>query len=180
MTAFPRNNALDRVNEYPGSLPEPMNGQAGPPGAPEGHRRNPLQAIWMRRWIVVFATVLALGVGAAHFYLSTRVYESSSRLVVEKGGPKLLANDPLGNAGVLSNFLNTQAEIMHSPVIMENVAARPEIKELPSLRASGNIVSDLSNSVRVVPGRKDDTISVSVRSTDPKDAATIAEAVVDE
>jgi succinoglycan biosynthesis transport protein ExoP len=181
MTAFPRNNALDRVNEYQPSLPEPMNGQAGPPGgATEGSRRNPLQAIWMRRWIVVFVTALALGAGVAQFFLTQRVYESSSRLVVEQGGPKLLANDPLGGVGVLSNFLNTQAEIMHSPVIIENVAARPEIKELPSLRVSANIVSDLSQSVKVVPGKKDDTITVSVRSTDPKDAADIANAVVDE
>src|SRR5436309_12732038 len=138
MTAFPRNNSLERVNEMQPALPD---ASAGAYAAPvETHRRNLLQAIWMRRWIVVFVTVLAIGAGVAQYFLTTQIFESRARVVVEQGGPKLI-NDPMGAAGVLSNYLNTQAEIMHSPVIMEAVAARPDIRDLKSLRGASNNIT---------------------------------------
>src|SRR5205085_724195 len=94
--------------------------------------------------------------------------------------PRLTANDPLAGAGMLANFLYTQAEIIQSPAIMSRVASRPEIHELKSLRGVTDAVRFIGGSVHATPGRRDDTITVSAMSTEREDAAAIANAVVEE
>src|SRR5690242_21376519 len=172
MTAFPRNQL---------ELP-PTHSAAAPL---ESHRRNPLQVIWLRRWIVIVVMILAMAGGAIQYYRATPMYQSRARVYVTQNLPKLMAAD---SASVMTvNYLFTQCEVICSPRILENVAARPDISNLPTFRSgdsatfgSANIVGYLRMNVSAVPGRRDDIISISVKTPSREDSAAIANAIVEE
>jgi len=172
MTAFSRNNQLDiRSTE-----PQPL---------PEGQRRNPLQVIWLRRWIVVITLILAMGVGAIQYYRTTPMYQSKARVYVAQNAPKLMAADAASVMTATNNYLWTQCELICSPNVLEKVAQRPDISILKTFqagedagRSSANIVGYLRSVVSAQPGRRDDIISVFVKSPYMDDAPRIANAIV--
>src|SRR4051812_2559921 len=174
MTAFPRNQL---------ELPAPPSSSA----PFESHRRNPLQVIWLRRWIVIVVIILAMAVGAFQFYRATPMYRSVARVYVTQTLPKLMAADSASVMTATNNYLFTQCEVICSPRILENVAARPDISNLPTFRSgdsaamgSANIVGYLRMNVSAVPGRRDDIISISVKTPFREDSAAIANAIVEE
>jgi capsular exopolysaccharide synthesis family protein len=172
MTAFTR-NPLD-VPPVESSVP-----------SHETHRRNPLQVIWLRRWIVVVAMLLSMGIGVVQFQRATPMYQSKARLYVTQNGPKLVGTDMATVMAATNNYLFTQCELMCSPTILQAVAERPEIATLPTFQngdsmATANVVGYLRMNVSAMPGRRDDIISIFVKSPYPKDAADIANAIVDQ
>src|SRR5437764_9552843 len=177
MTGFSRNTALDQYHGGEPHLPQPY-APASPAAVPhESPRRNPLQAIWMRRWIVVFCVILALIGGMVYYYRATPLYRSSARVYVEQIGPKITSNDPAMMAGT-GNFLNTQAQFILAPVNLEQVATNPEVRDLPSFRNATDILSSLRYVLTAEVGRRDDIITVSALCANADDAAVIANAVV--
>src|SRR5438105_2882386 len=80
MTAFPRNQ-LELPPSHSASAPL------------ESHRRNPLQVIWLRRWIVIVVMILAMAVGAIQYYRATPMYQSRARVYVTQKLPKLMGAD---------------------------------------------------------------------------------------
>src|SRR4051812_19435928 len=174
MTAFSRN-----------PLDVPPVDSPTPPST-ETHRRNPLQVIWLRRWIVVVVMILAMGVGVVQFQRATPMYRSTARVYVTQNGPKIVGTDMGTVMSATNNYLWTQCELICSPSILEAVAQRPEISTLPTFqqnddgRAAANVVGYLRMNVSAIPGRRDDIISIFVKSPHPKDAADIANAIVEQ
>ena len=80
----------------------------------EPPRRNLVQAIWMRRWWVVFAVAVALIAGAVKYKTTTPMYQATAQLVVEQSRPNIIANDPAGVMTGTSNYLLTQVELIRS------------------------------------------------------------------
>ena len=123
------------------------------------------------------------------------MYQSKARVYIAQNGPKLVGADVASVMTATNNYLWTQCELICSPRILEAVAARPDIAELPSFQgdASGspgesvaaslsaaNIVGYLRENVSAIPGKRDDIISIFVKSPNKDDAAAIANAIVDE
>ncbi|MGH7178115.1 MAG: GumC family protein [Tepidisphaeraceae bacterium] len=173
MTGFSRNTK----SEFP--APD-LSGGGEMVVTSEPPRRNPLAVVWQRRWIVAGTIALSLILATIHLFRATRVYQATSKLTVERTGPRIITNDPSADFNQASNFLNTQCEVIKSRKILQAVAEMPQCADMESFAENpGNMVSMLKKMVSAEVGRKDDVIKVSVRTPVSKDAPVLANAVVD-
>src|SRR5450432_1333728 len=102
MTQFPRNlNSNLTVGDNGGQSPKHLDAGAMPGN--EGHRRNPLLALWHHRWIVVITLVLSCIVAVVRLYRAQTIYEASARLTVDRSGPRMVSNDPSEAVGQAQN-----------------------------------------------------------------------------
>lgn len=144
----------------------------------ETGRHNPLLVIWRRRWIIVICTLLSLFGAILFLKNATPIYQSDAKVYISQGPTRMIV-DPTGMAIAGSqNFLQTQCGLIRSQAILEMVAAEPGIRDLQSFPQGVDSVNRLRDMVTATVGRRDDLITVSVRSPFPKDAAMIANAVV--
>lgn len=159
-------------------LPSPQrNHGAGGAGLPLP-QKNLLLVVWRGRWIVLLCAALALGGG--FFYLSnqTPIYSSSSRILVEPEGPRIISAD-IGTRSQTGNYLATQCELIQSAQILASVAELPELHSMKSFADVDNPIGLLRADLSATTGQKDDLITVSFESAFREEAASIVNAVVD-
>ena len=137
-----------------------------------------LHILWRRRWIALLAVVVCLAAGFTYLSRETPLYTSTSRLYVERKGPKIITD----SEGVMTqswNYLYTQAELVRSAPILSSALEQPGMKGMKSLGQMTNPVGYLKSALRVDVGKKDEIISVSLESPDPQEAALMINSVVD-
>jgi uncharacterized protein involved in exopolysaccharide biosynthesis len=98
MTQFSRNTQADYSAHANGAT------ESHAPSASEWPRRNPLLAIWNRRWIAVITMLLVVVAAIVHVSRAKPVFEARARLTVERTGPRVVANDPSDVAGQTQNY----------------------------------------------------------------------------
>jgi capsular exopolysaccharide synthesis family protein len=146
---------------------------------PVDHAEPSLIKAVLRHWwlVIVFATV---GGAAATAYLAKaqRFYTAEEQIYIQPSGPAVLS-ESLASAE-RSNYLYTQAEMIMSTPILQQVADKPEMKGLRTWdMADGNAVYYMRNAIDAEVGRKDDLITVSIPSPYADESAKIVAAVVD-
>ena len=73
--------------------------------------------------------MLAAIVAATVLYLHVPRYEARSLLMIEDFGPFVAFNES-ANAGQSQRYIQTQLEILRSPVVLEPALSRPEIASI--------------------------------------------------
>jgi capsular exopolysaccharide synthesis family protein len=142
--------------------------------------RSVFQVLERRKWIILLTILLALAGAVAYLLMATPVYEASSRIIVEQGGPRLTSNDTNVLAGT-RNYLYTQAELIRSQDILRAVANTPGVSQMRTFEAnpqSAGVVGYLKSNVATRVGRFDDIITISVRSPYPEEAEKLANLLV--
>lgn len=168
MTQFSRNTKTDFLNQ---DVPSPH--------ANDAPRRNPLLSIWLHRWIVLSTLAVVVMAAIVHLYRAERIYQATARLTVERSGPRVVNNDPSEVLGQAQNFLNTQCEVLKSRKIFQAIAEDKNVQGMKTFEGrSDAIVAYLKGNVTASAGKRDDIISVSVRSPVQTDAAYLATAIV--
>jgi len=138
-----------------------------------------VRIIWRSRWIVLFATVVALGGAFAYLSRATPIYTSTSRIYVEQSGPRILG-EVEGVMTQAKNYLYTQAELLKSTPILSSAIEKPGVKQMKVFHKIDNpIVYLKKKGLDVSVGKKDDIISVSSDSPQAAEAAQLVNAVVD-
>ena len=138
-----------------------------------------VKIIWQSRWIVLFATLAALGGAFAYLSKATPIYTSTSKIYVEQSGPKIL-EEAEGIMTQSKNYLYTQAELLKSTPILTSALEKPGVKQLNIFHEIDNpIVYLKGKGLDILVGKKDDIISVSSDSPVPVEAAQLVNAVVD-
>jgi len=138
-----------------------------------------LQVIWLGRWIVLGVTLLALMAGFVYLSKATPIYESTSRVYVEKEGPMIISRDEGGVMTQSRNYLYTQAEFFKSLEVLGPAVEKLEKRNLRTFMGVDNKAIFLKAScLEVDVGKKDEIISVSARSPYPVEAAWIVNDVV--
>ena len=132
--------------------------------------------LWRGRWQVLLLTLSALVAGYIYVKQLVPVYESSSQLYVEKGGPKIIG-DSLTIMSVARNYLRTQAKVIRSTPILALVEEQVDREQIETLQGVGDLVGYLKGRLRVSVGDKDDIMTVTCRSSDPEDAAALVNLV---
>jgi capsular exopolysaccharide synthesis family protein len=133
--------------------------------------------LWDRRNVIALVTVLILAAGVFYLLVAKRVYTGTARLYLEQALPRILTESD----GVIlrsKDYLYTQAELIKSSPILMLALNQPGIQELESLSGARNPVRQLRKLLEVSVGEKDGIINVTCQSTDPDEAATFANAVV--
>jgi len=135
--------------------------------------------IWRSRWIVLFATVVALGGAFAYLSKATPIYTSTSRIYVEQSGPRIL-EEAEGVMTQSKNYLYTQAELLKSTPILSSTLEKPGVQQMKIFHKTDNpIVYLKKKGLDVSVGKKDDIISISSDSPERAEAAQLVNAVVD-
>ncbi|MCH8194098.1 MAG: hypothetical protein IIA65_08775, partial [Planctomycetes bacterium] len=114
---------VDRTNanNYSGP-PEPMDRMIPDlAGMPESGQPDSLVVVfWRHSWIIIGCVVLALIGGFVYLAKATPLFTSSSRLYVEKSGPKIMSDMEEGIFTGSKNYLYTQVELMKAtPILAE-------------------------------------------------------------
>ena len=167
-------------NSKNSGVPEP-GGYPAAPGESEIPGPSLLEVLWPRRWIVVGATILSLAAGIYYLSEATPIFESTSRLYVEKEGPVIISERDGMIMTQSSNYLYTQVELLRSVPIL---SAAVDALDIQGMRTFAGITDDPVVFLReacldVRVGHKDELLSVSARSPYPRDVARIVNAVVD-
>jgi len=164
------------------------------------------RVIQRRKWGVLGLTVFLTLLVAVVVFMMTPVYSSTVTLLVEQDKAKLLSIDEI-YSGVSSDqtHYQTQVELLQSNALMEAVADRLKLtnnplfdpraqhsmlKDMLASLGSGatkvneqdihkHVVAALAGMVSVEGSKKSQLIKVSVSSSDPQLAATIANTIAD-
>jgi succinoglycan biosynthesis transport protein ExoP len=157
----------------------PDNGHNGDMGYPGpipyagGGGDSLFQIAWRGKWLIVLAVLLGLGGAYAYLRRLPAEYTSTSRILVSVPDARLKSDVPL--PVVSRPNLATQASMITSPVIVSAALSDPNVLAL-SADLGGNL-QDLTRKLSVRVG-KDDIISVSASTSNPKGAAVIVNTVV--
>ena len=138
-----------------------------------------VQIIWRSRWIVLLATVAAIGAAFVYITKATPIYTSTSRVYVEQSGPKIITEMEEGFMTRSKNYLYTQAELLKSTPILAAVLDVPGVRQMKTFAGVDNHIAYLKKTLDARVGKKDDIISVSLNSPYPAEAAQVVNAVVD-
>lgn len=150
-----------------------------PASAPETHHRNPMTVLWRRRWIIVLCLILAVGGAVAYLQTATPIYESSAKVYIRQDAARVISVDPNLGMTTNQNFLQTQCALIQSQAILEKVLEKQGIRNLESFPQGSDAMGILRLMVRATVGRRDDLITISVRSPYPSDAQRLSNALVE-
>ncbi|NQT00579.1 MAG: polysaccharide biosynthesis tyrosine autokinase [Planctomycetes bacterium] len=137
-----------------------------------------VRIIWRSRWIVLLATVAALGAAFVYIAKATPIYTSTSRIYVEQSGPKILT-EAEGIMTQSKNYLYTQAELLRSTPILSSTLDTPGVRRMKIFDSIDNPIAYLKKGLEVSVGKKDDIISISSDSPEPVEAAQLVNTIVD-
>jgi polysaccharide biosynthesis transport protein len=104
-------------------------------------------------------------------------YQSSAMIKIEEQAPFIVFDsaptDPAGR-----NYVETQIELMRSPMVLENLLANPEIVNAPGLRDSRDRLAALKAALSIDRVSNSDLFTVTYTSPSPKLSSTVANAVI--
>ncbi len=151
-------------------------------------RRNPLLIIWSRRWIVLGCIIVCVAAAVAYLINATPIYESKARLYVTANSPRIMSSDQSGIMMQNQNFLYTQADLLMSWDLLSTVP--DELKKrgidataMKTFNSEQGPISPIGylagGNVSAEVGKRNDIISVRVRSPYSRDARDLTNAVVE-
>jgi capsular exopolysaccharide synthesis family protein len=145
---------------------------------PEIHHEFILHILWRRRWTSLILLLASLATAFFYVLKATPIYTSTSRLYVERRGPKIISEQE-GMMSSSNNYLYTQCELLKSTPILSKAIANNDFRSMKTLSGIDNPVGFLKESLSVKVGNKDDIISVSLNSPYPEEAAQLVNAIVE-
>ena len=172
----------------------PLGGYA-PEELRESQLREYLSIIFRGRWTMLMAIVAVMSVVALYTFMTKPVYEANSLVLIDMKGKQGATPmfDFLGTA--MANKITNELEILKSnsnaDAVARTLLARKHIgqagakmiqiiqsgeEEVPqdSLAPAREVVERLSKVVEFMPIRESDLIRITARSTEPEEAALIA------
>jgi len=168
---------------YAGPVP-PVSGVAAASGSPDARKTSPpftaafIYRAVLRWWKIATPLALVLGAAAcAYVYLTHEpVYESRAWLRVQ---PNQYIISP-EMRGSQATFVQTQAQIIKSPLVLEQVLSQPEIAEyVIELVGHKDPVSWIAYHMDVLARRDSELFVVGFNGPHPEQAAKITDAIVE-
>ena len=152
----------------------------------EGSLLDLLIVLAKHKWLVVGLPVLAGVLAAAYALMLPNIYTGTTRILPPQQQPSATSN-MMQQLGILSAFYggairnpnDTFIGMMKSRTVADNLIARFDLNTLYGSRLQSVTRSQLAGVTNIVAGR-DGIITVEVDDTDPKRAADLANAYVDE
>jgi succinoglycan biosynthesis transport protein ExoP len=138
-----------------------------------------IEVLWRRRWTLVL-TVAILMLGAAiYLTAATRVYSSSSTVLIQQNTPKAFSENT-GFVAPSETFLQTQADVFRSTPVLTRALDAAGYRTMKTFAKAGtDPVAWLRNGhgFKVDVPRKSDTVVVTMESTNAEEAATFVNSI---
>jgi capsular exopolysaccharide synthesis family protein len=134
--------------------------------------------VTLRRWWLVVlpcGLLLAAVAGLGLHYMLPLSYQAVAWLKVSESTPFIAFQPHEADR----RFLETQMELLHSPLILEPVISQPEISKIPEIRTSDSPSITLGNMIKASSVGQSELVKVSFSAANPSDAARVVNAVVD-
>jgi uncharacterized protein involved in exopolysaccharide biosynthesis len=144
-----------------------------------------LEAVRYRWKLVAAVTAALLAVGALYIIFSPRVYQASSRLLVDVNAPSPVDKEDR-NTGDVTRVLTTQADIVRTPAVAAVAAQLSGLTSQPAYinawqKSTGGSIplpnfvgAQLLKTLTVQPKRDTNVLLISADSSNPKVAAAVA------
>ena len=138
-----------------------------------------LVVLWRSRWVMLVCLLLAIDGGIAYLQNVTPIYTSTAKLYLDDAGMRISnPYDPVGQPQT-DKYLCTQAEIVKSRPILDEVENTLVPRRLRTLADVDVPIAFLQENLLVEIGKKDLVISISLSSPYAAEAAEIVNGVVD-
>ena len=136
--------------------------------------------VFTQWWTIVIplGLFLATAAGAVVIYFYIPTYQATALLMIEENGPFIAFSRD--NAGQSQKYVETQLELLRSPVVLQPVLGRTEIGSLKELIASEDDVRYLRDHMSIRQVGKSELYNITYDSASPQAAADVVNAVVAE
>ena len=135
----------------------------------------------LRRWWLIAGPIglfLAVGGVAVVWLRFIPQFEAVAWLKIEERAPYLAFENKSEDVGSKA-FVQTQIEMIRSPLVLGSVVARPEIARLEDLRSKSDALVWLAKEVKTVQVGESELFKVMYAGDNPQSAAAIVNAVTD-
>jgi len=154
------------------ALPEAVS----PPLAPAD---SLLAVLWRSRGVVLLCLLAAVGGGITYLTAATPIYRSTAKLYLDYAGIRISNPYDPGSRPQTDKYLCTQAEIIKSRPILAAAARTLQPLSLRTLADVNVPTAYLQKNIVVEIGKKDEVISIAIRSPHAQEAAEIVNHVVE-
>ncbi len=134
-----------------------------------------------RRWLVITTFIVTVGLGLIYLLKTVPIYEATAMVQIDNQDPDVLdGREAHVTDARRSNLLNTEQRKVVSRTLLSKVVDLLDLKSDPKFRDTVDVVASLESSINVTPIRMTQLIKIGVEHPDPKQAASIANVLVDE
>ena len=131
------------------------------------------------KWVVPAGVCLALAAGTLIWCVHVPKYEATALVKIESEVPFIAFENGRPNHGT-DSYVQTQIELLRGPVVLERVLSRPAVAATQDVKQEFDPLTDLQEKVSVRQVGKSELYQVSYKSSSAKDAAAVANAIVEE
>jgi succinoglycan biosynthesis transport protein ExoP len=146
---------------------------------------GPAFLLWVfQQWwkiTVPVGLVLAVATGAVILARHVDQFSASALIRIDHSAPFIaFSQGRVGGMGGGGSYIQTQIELLRSPIVLGPVLSRPELASMGEFQGQADPLGILQEKVTIRQVGKSQLYQVYSVSTSPKDAASIANAVVAE
>ena len=138
-----------------------------------------LVVLWRSRGVMLLCLLAAVAGGAAYIQIAPPIYTSTAKLYLDYAGIRLSNPYDPGSRPQTDKYLSTQAELIKSRPILASAPDSLKYRRLRTFAATDVPATYLHKNMAVEIGKKDEVISLALRSPYADEAAEIVNRVVD-
>lgn len=148
---------------------------------PRSDRWLSLTNLWraFRQWwhvVLPLGTLMAIAAAALALYLFVPQYRASALLQISSTTPYSMFEN---NQQVSPKFVETQVELLRSPVVIESLLSNDEISKLPQIAQNTHPAEWLSSRLNIKRMGDSELFSVYLDDSDPETSAMLLNAILD-
>src|SRR5437899_795940 len=142
--------------------------------------RHYWHVILERRWLVVTAFFSVFALCLIYLFNARRIYQAAARMQIDRESDNVLnIKDVFAVDGREQDYLQTQYKNLQSRSLIESVVGKLNLGRDPRYARSVDPLKAVAQDITIAPIRLSRLVDVKVEHPDPRQAAAIANALVD-
>ncbi len=138
-----------------------------------------LVVLWRSRGVMLLCLLAVVASGAAYVQIAPPIYTSTAKLFLDYAGIRVSNPYEPGSRPQTDKYLSTQAELIKSRPILLSASDSLKYRRLRTFAAADAPATYLQKNMTVEIGKKDEVISLTLRSPYAEEAAEIVNQVVE-
>ncbi|HXT41716.1 MAG TPA: polysaccharide biosynthesis tyrosine autokinase [Candidatus Angelobacter sp.] len=142
--------------------------------------RHYWHVILERRWLVFTALFSVFALCLIYLFNAQRIFQATARMQIDRESDNVLnIKDVFAVDGREQDYLQTQYKNLQSRSLIQSVAAKLKLDRDPRYARSTDVVKAVAQDITIAPIRLSRLVDVKVEHPDPKQAAAIANTLVE-
>ena len=133
-----------------------------------------------RRWLVVSAFCSVLALCLIYLFNAQRIFQATARMQIDRESDNVLnIKDVFAVDGREQDYLQTQYKNLQSRTLLESIIATLNLDQDPRYALSGDPVRAVAQDITIAPIRLSRLVDIKVQHPEPRQAASIANALME-